>query len=375
MNKKLIINLLFLIVLCTLYNCKNIKAFSDQKINYKSQSEPFILKNNQMLITSKINQTIDTLIFDTGASSTTIFNEKLISEGRHISNFKIGAKLPDNSKIYLQEKIYTIENNFIDSDNIVLKTLNIPEPPCNKSKIKNIFGNNVFRNNKKILNIDFEKLNIGILNSQEVENTLKDNSYVEIPIKIKGGIYFIVKEGKFKGEYLIDTGNSGASFITNNESLIDKNTSEIYEGAVFNDASGKSKMVNNTYFNSIEDFPLLQNIKMDITYFESFNGNNLGLAFIKRFNWIIDFENEKAYIKLIDKQNSEKIVLPNYLCNIEEGKLKICTKNVEKTDYTIGEEIISIGEDQITSENICEKMNFLNKTNNWEDLNLKLKSN
>jgi hypothetical protein len=194
-NKNLCITFSFLISLSILSSCKNIKAYGEQKIDYKSSKESFLIKNNQMLITTKINQKIDTLLFDTGASSTTIFNEEIITDGGFISNFKIGAKLPDNSKIYFQEKKYTIDNNLIHSDNIILNTLNVPKRACSNSQMKDIFGNNVFRRNEKIINLDFEKSSISILDSDESSNLIKDNSYFEIPIKIKSGVYFIINEG------------------------------------------------------------------------------------------------------------------------------------------------------------------------------------
>lgn len=373
-NQNLLIKLFILLFLGSVFSCKNIKAYGDQEIVYKTSKEHFILKNNQMLITAKINQTIDTLIFDTGASSTIIFNESIINDGGFISNFKIGAKLPDKSKIYFQEKKYSIDNNIISSNNIVLKTLNIPKHPCSKSQMKDVFGNSVFKKNEKILNLDFEKSTIGILNLEEYNLILNDNTYFEIPIKTKGGVYVIIEEGKYKGDYLVDTGNSGSALITNNNQLINKENSEIFEGTVFSQANGKIESNNYTYINTINDFPLLEKTKINIIYFEKYKGNNLGLEFIKRFNWIIDFKNSKAYIKVIDSKDSEKHLLPfSYLCNIEDDKLKICTKNISDSTYNLGDEIISIGNELISLNNICEKMNLLNKTEDWKQLNLLVK--
>lgn len=363
-----------LLFLSSLISCKNIKAYSDQKIDYKSSKEPFTIRNNQMLITAKINQTIDTFIFDTGASSTIIFNEKLINEGGFISNFKIGAKLPDQSKIYFQEKKYSIDNNLISSENIVLKTLNIPDRPCSEAQIKDIFGNSVFKKNEKILNLDFEKSTIGVLNEGQYDSMVNDNRYFEIPIKVSGGVYLIIEEGKYKGEYLIDSGNSGSALITNNAGLIDKESSEIYEGTVLFQANGNIKSNNNTFINTLNDFPLLDSISMNVIYLEKFDGNNLGLEFIKRFNWVIDFKNNKAFIKIIDSKDSEKLVLPfSYLCIMEGDKLKICTKNISASSYNVGDEIVSIGNELISSANICEKMHFLNQSKNWEELDITVK--
>lgn len=327
-----------------------------------------------MLITAKINQTIDTLIFDTGASSTIIFNEKIINEGGYISNFKIGAKLPDQSKIYFQEKKYSIDNNFIRSENIVLKTLNVPDRPCSEAQIKDIFGNGVFKKDEKILNLDFEKSTVGVLNAAEYDSIVKDNNYFEIPIKVSGGVYLILDEGKYKGEYLIDTGNSGSALITNNAELIDKESSEIFEGTVLFQANGKIKSNSNTFINTINDFPLLDKTNMNIIHLEAHDGNNLGLEFIKRFNWVIDFKNNRAFIKVIDSKDSEKLVLPfSYLCTIEGDKLKICTKNISDSSYNVGDEIVSIGNELISPSNICEKRNLLNQSKNWGELDVKVK--
>ena len=172
-------SLLALLLAIALQGCKNMKAAADQKVDFKDGSIPFVLTDQQMLIVSEINGNNDTMLFDIGASSTTIFDPELIQKGQFISSYKISVKLPDDSKIVSQEKIYKVRNPMFSSDNMVLHTITLPKIPCSDGFMRNLMGNKLFRHNKKILLLNFEEKLISVLQETELGSYLSRNKYEE----------------------------------------------------------------------------------------------------------------------------------------------------------------------------------------------------
>ena len=104
--------------------------------------------------------------------------------------------------------------------------------------------------------------------------------------------------------------------------------------------------------------------------------NTLGIEFIKNYNWIFDFKNSSVYYKRIKNQEKEVFEIPKIQIqsiSINE-KLFIGFKtNFYTGKYNINDEIISINNQLITSENICEMQNLLNSTSNWDEFKIEIK--
>lgn len=119
-------------------------------------------------------------------------------------------------------------------------------------------------------------------------------------------------------------------------------------------------------------------IKSDIIYLKELPNNLMGLSFIKNFNWIIDKKAGKMYFKPISGKQliSQIISRKPILVASYQNKLKIIflKKQEAASKYKIGDEIISINNEPITSENLCEMQNLLNTTENWDKLNIQIKN-
>lgn len=85
--------------------------------------------------------------------------------------------------------------------------------------------------------------------------------------------------------------------------------------------------------------------------------NKLGLDFISRFDWIIDFRERKVYCRknCIAMQTGTEFNQP-YGVSIIDGKIIVVHKNVKMNNFRIGDSVISVDGDTITDANVREKL-------------------
>ena len=100
---------------------------------------------------------------------------------------------------------------------------------------------------------------------------------------------------------------------------------------------------------------------------------NIGIEFMKGFDWIINFNKNNVYVK----RNTNKIEnvfnrRVAYFARVEKGKLCIILKEKSQTKYNLSDEVVSVNQIKVTSENICELQNLLNKTEDWNTLQLEV---
>jgi hypothetical protein len=100
--------------------------------------------------------------------------------------------------------------------------------------------------------------------------------------------------------------------------------------------------------------------------------NILGLPFIKNFNWLIDFKNEKIYAQQhsteFDNSWLDKLDDINNLLVAYNNTLMIV---YSKSGYSVGSTIKSVDDTLITEENICKYQNLLLKNNkDWSAFNI-----
>ncbi len=100
--------------------------------------------------------------------------------------------------------------------------------------------------------------------------------------------------------------------------------------------------------------------------------NNIGLDFIKYFNWIVDYKNKKVFFKRNNIPMIVQNIIPdyNYLCMIVDNQLKIITKLKSETKYNVDDQIIAVKGKKVTPENICEMQNLLNSNTDWNTLEI-----
>lgn len=101
----------------------------------------------------------------------------------------------------------------------------------------------------------------------------------------------------------------------------------------------------------------------------------LNQQFIKKFNWIIDPKNQRVYCKPIDINKLYviyKIPKRNQLSGVSNIKIFINFSLDKISKYNLGDEITSVNNQKVTPENICDMQDLLNKTEDWNTLNLEI---
>ena len=115
------------------------------------------------------------------------------------------------------------------------------------------------------------------------------------------------------------------------------------------------------------------NLEAKVNVSTSIKAQNIGIDFIKAFDWLIDYNNNKVYIKrnqnLIESMLNRKI---SYYAKVNQEKLLIVIKEKSQTQYQLGDQIISVNGQKVTTENQCELQDLLNKTDDWNSLQLEV---
>ena len=376
MMKKL--SILLIIVLFS--SCKMVKLFMNEELILKENVCNFELQNNRILLETKLDGNIHSLIFDLGSKSDYLFDTLLVNDiykKERINNIlidKVGGKYIKNWNVpvNIETDLYIVNNS------ITSVFARGYENDCFKSDVKGLLGSHFLLNDpKQILKIDFDNNQLGLIK----RNELKDNitNYSLIKSKFKKGLLYIYFE--FEGEeipFLFDTGNPADIFIHTNEIDIRvyKNKTEYLGSPIltFND----NVKQNTTIFEEVEFIFNDKPVNCNATKFvvKKSEENNVGVGFLKRYNWIIDYEAKEVYIQK-NNQIEQNTIMPyyKYLFLIRENKILITSKLKSEMKYNIGDEVVAINGNKVNHENICDMHRLLVKNNNnLEDIEIEIKS-
>ena len=368
-----------------LISCKSYNDFINQKSTLiENKSQKFDLNNNQIIIPLLINNNKGEFLFDTGAMSSAIIDNDYIKQfSLTKENYYTAVKVKGATGDYIAS------NHFISdsiSSEIILGKKNVFKHVVVESKNSNcsqktkkqvgIIGFDIFKNAAQPILIDFENKNIIILNN----NYLTDG-YIKLDTKIKIGfgnkliIPFLIDGVETK--FLFDTGNNGGFLISekSNKIIDDKKSLECEAliGTVGKVSFEKIKI----YKNVSVKYKDLINIKSNVSVFPKLTTNTVGIAFIRKFNWIIDFKTGEVFIKKLKEISDDGSIFQmektKLKCISLKDKLIIGFKNMNyQTIYNSGDEITSVNKQKVTPENICDMQDLLNKTEDWNTLNLEV---
>lgn len=90
----------------------------------------------------------------------------------------------------------------------------------------------------------------------------------------------------------------------------------------------------------------------------------MGMDFISHFDWIIDIQKEKVYVKQIKEIPP---VSNLYQVSIMDDTLRISSLPVDDTKYRLFSVIEYINGEKITMDNICRMEKLLNKENGFKE--------
>jgi hypothetical protein len=362
-----------LVILAMLFSCREYKALMAEQSKFNSEKKLTFNDDSKEAINVNINGVNHNLFFDTGAGVTLINNAKFnLEEGKIIRVKKIfgfDKKTVSTSTTYSVDSVKTILFTTKNKYLYVSKIENIRN--CSKEKYDGILGN-FFSEIENQIELNYETGFIKIL-----EKDIDKSDYTALDAKfnsISGKFSVKIEVNGISDYFLFDTGNKTAILINNEvfKILPEKIATISSQNYAVNNTVLSSKIdVYQSVFNMSKNLVFNQYVGIDNTSKRSI----LNQQFIKKFNWLIDRKNKKVYCKPIDvnKLNSTfKTPSKLELTGVNNNRLLVsyCLDNVSK--YNLGDEIISINNQKITPENICEMQALLNKTEDWSTLQLEV---
>lgn len=371
---------LIILLSLSLVCCKAFRQISNQEIVTKKGCEVLSFDGKLPLFPLEIDNKETKFIFDTGAmtsilTDTTIvenFNQKEISkfgklrgaDGKKVSNKRIAAQ---------------VKSPLFESNNKVLNWVNAPLSNCQSGSksFAGILGLDVFFEKNEILQMDFSTNKVCQLSTSQLQEFLLNSEYKLVKSKCRWNqifIYFSVEDKEYK--FHLDTGYTGNLIMPYNEKLNFKNDKKLeLEGSLFQTISFHTSGNEIIYEKMPVEFGG-QAFEAKVNVSTSIKAQNIGIEFIKCFDWLIDYSNNKVYVKrnqnTADSTFKRKV---SYYARVTDGKLAVIVKEKSQSKFKLGDVITAVNGNKVTEENQCEIQDLLNKTEDWNSLQIEVLSN
>lgn len=375
---------LLLLSLITLISCKSFKIISNQDVDVKESSEKIELKNNCILMSCAIEDKPQTFQVDLGATTSVIFDTLAIPDYYKKEKGTFGSMKSADNKVTKSTFVALKVNNNLASGSkkafLVVPVFNqsMLQYDCLPKGVKNdkvgLYGYDFFGYDEYVTVMDFDKLTISNYKNERL-NELIQEGYSEVKSEFKDrwlSIFVTINGTEYK--FKLDTGYNGSFSIPFKKDLDFLNEEhQSIQGNLYRTLTGTTKNNTDYFFNDKEMSFNNANYKTSITASQSIKAQNVGMGFIKGFNWIIDAKNKKLYakkntIEIDTKSNYSK----KYFIVAENHKLKIMAKNALETKFNVGDEITVINNTKVTPENICEMQELLRNTEDWNSLKIEV---
>ena len=299
--------------------CFSFQLFAQEGFQFTSNVEkvkvPFKLLNNLIFIPVSVNGVSMTFLVDTGVEETILFSleETDTVPFFNVSKVKLrglGSEESIEALSSTQNKL-VISKKLMDANHSILIIL---DQEINLSSsigitVNGIIGYHLFKN--KLVTINYQKQELVIYDNAENNQSKKFRKFESVPITVENKKPYVLGDFKFKGtdqhrgKLLLDTGNTDALWLFENQSeqiKVPKENFEDYLGRGFSgEIHGKRGKIqefalqNFSFKNPYVAFPdsvSIQNVKM----VESRVGS-VGGELLKRFTVVFDYTNEKMYLK------------------------------------------------------------------------------
>lgn len=290
-------------------------SFAQDSIVWNSKRDkikiPFELSHNLIIVDVVFNGVKLKMIADTGASKSIVFslpeNDSLVLKEADLITIS-GAGISEKVQGYLSKKNTLEVKGYSDHNFEVIFVFNHDISLVNKLgvPINGILGSSFFKN--YLVEIDYGKKKMILHKSKQDRLNKIRNNYVESKLEITKNRPYVFLKTKFKEEQfdlklLFDTGLGDGLWIFENDKIKCNSVFFVdYLGkGLSGDIHGKKSRIEEV---GLED-NFLKNVLVsypDVNFFdknmlvENRNGS-LGGEVLKRFNWILDYENQKVYFK------------------------------------------------------------------------------
>lgn len=371
MKKSALLSIGILVVSCTA-----IKQISNEKIIAKRGCQALDTRNGIPVMRMFVDDSEHDFLFDTGAPFSTINDTLIINNFHGKAIGSIGKIKGGDNKGGIAKRNFTVsaKNDLFESDNKIMALTNMPISKCATGfTSKGIIGLDFFFNGPEPVLINFTDGKICNLDKTDLQNHLSNKAFreVESQCRLNTVFIFLTIAGK-KHKFVFDTGYSGHLILpqSKNINLSTYNSMQL-QGSYFSTVTALTNGIETFYEKVSIDFEG-RKIDTKVILSETVAHKLAGLQFLKGFDWIIDYKNNKVYAKRnhlkIEETFNRKV---SYYARADE-KLTIVVKEKNQTKYNLGDEIVSVNGTQVTPENNCELQSLLNRTEDWNTLNLEV---
>ncbi|KUJ49689.1 hypothetical protein [Chryseobacterium sp. JAH] len=361
MNISIILLAIITIVALTYYFLKDIiRVISKEKIHMKAGCMTFDIINEKMFVWNKINDHLVKLRFDTGATQYFI-TDKALFGGKQNLYKTVDISLADNYKLKSYLGLINFENNLISGKPLSASYIDRTVNQCDDTKGHFSLVN--FVDEKKEIELNFEKNQIS--SGNQIRSKL-DYTEIDLKVELSGIIKIkITVDGK-EDWFIFDTGALSTIIFP-------------FQNTKYNFIDFQAITPDKNHIKSIRTFenvPVIfgkEKLWVDINNSEKVTRYLVGIMFIKKFNWILDFKNKKAYYKKIDENQIIKSFQNDYAVRNINNNLIISAKNIKKTEFDIGDAIVSVDHKKINTTNLCQMQQLLNQEKNWDQRQVQIK--
>jgi len=377
---------ILILAVLLLTSCKTLKIVSNQDVHFNFASQKIELKNNILLVNCDIEDEQRSLIVDFGATSSILFDTLVIPNYSKREKGTFGSvKSADSKKSSSAWIALKTKNNLVNSVNKAFVVLPIYSESIQRYDCINIekkdlpigiYGYDLLSSDDISTVIDFDELTITNINNEEVHNSLK-NGFQEVKSEFSSRWFsiFVLING-IEYNFKFDTGFTGDFTIPYNNRINFLNEKHLsFEGNLYHTVTGKSQNKKDYFFDEKTVSFNNTNYEAIVALSNSITSQNVGIGFIKGFNWIINYKDKKVFVKKNGVKIDKKSFFPNnYIVVAENHKLKIIAKNSDEEKFNVYDEITAVNNRKITPDNICEIKNLLNTTTDWSILNIEIKN-
>lgn len=357
-----------------MFSCTGIRQVAQQEIIGKNASTQLHFSGKIPLLMVRVDNSDARFIFDTGATVSVLNDSTIVSDfPNRTFDFFLSAQGADGKKIRNRKLSVGFSSALFESPNKVLTYINTPSTDCSiKKPYSGVVGMDVFFAQDKSLQMDFSNNILANISQEQLLKSVATEDYKLVKSTCRLGqirVYLSIEGVEYP--FLLDTGYSGAIIFSEDKERTFKNNSKLeLEGSVFQTVSSTTNGKETIYEKMpirFSDYDL--NVKMNVS--GSIKAQNIGIEFIKGFDWLIDYNHNKVYIK----RNQNKIEdtfkrTVSYYAKVQEGKLLISVKEKSQTRFNLGDQIIAVNGHQVLPENICQLLDLLNKTEDWDTLKI-----
>ena len=371
---------LFILLSMSLACCKAIRQISNQKIVTQKGCEELSFEGKLPLFPLEVDSKRTKFLFDTGAMASVLTDTTIIENFSQKDISKFGKlEGADGKKVENKRITAQVKSPLFESNNKVLNWVNAPLSNCqSRSKsFAGILGLDVFFEKSEILQMDFSTNKVCQLSTSQLQELLLNSEYKLVKSKCRWNQIFIYLyvEGK-EYRFHLDTGYTGSIIFPNSDKLNFENKEKIeLEGSLFQSVSAITSGKEVIYQKMPVEFATHKmEVKTNVS--STIKAQNIGVEFIKCFDWLIDYSNNKVYVKrnqnTTDSTFKRKVT---YYAGVIDGKLEVIVKEKSQTKFNLGDEIVSVNGQKVTAENQCELQDLLNKTEDWSSLQIEVLSN